>query len=272
MNCEELLIQQVEMTAAASPGTTSFVYRNAIKALPWYTLVRTKVTDPAYAKWFLPFGPPTVGNGWHVPACDDNYSPPLCTSLYHDQGQTPGYPHGDGDCAAPACDVGSVPVGEYLFDFRSLDVAVNGQTFRDFYLNEYMFGPTGLGHPGISGFYVDDDWSNGRPSEMDGNAVADMGLSPADVQAITDGYTNVTAEFYARVLSSGHFIWDQFLNHDPYVRKPHAARRTPHAARASRRPPPLPAHRAIPRCAPRYAGTPQWGLSSTVGEEGNVRG
>jgi len=35
MNCEELLIQQVEMTAAASPGTTSFVYRNAIKALPW---------------------------------------------------------------------------------------------------------------------------------------------------------------------------------------------------------------------------------------------
>lgn len=34
MNCEELLLQQVEMTAAASPGTTSFVYRNAIKALP----------------------------------------------------------------------------------------------------------------------------------------------------------------------------------------------------------------------------------------------
>ena len=164
MNCEELLISQVEMTAAASPGTTSFVYRNAIKALPWCeagapppartgprlrhlldaphrpadTLVRTKVTDPAYAAWFLPFGPPTVGQGWHVPACDTNYQPPLCTKLYHDQGQTPGYPHGDGDCTAPACDVGSVPVGEYLFDFRALDVAVNGQTLREWYLDEYM--------------------------------------------------------------------------------------------------------------------------------------
>jgi len=100
---------------------------------------------------------------------------------------------------ATPCDVGSVPVGEYLFDFRSLDVAVNGQTLRQWYLDDYMFGSTGLGHPGISGYYVDDDWSNGRPSEMDGNAVADMGLSPADVDAITDGYNNVTAEFYAFV-------------------------------------------------------------------------
>ena len=52
---------------------------------------------------------------------------------------------------------------------------------------------------------------------MDGNAVADMGLSPADVAAITAGYTNVTAQFYARVLTSGKFVWDQFLNHDPYA-------------------------------------------------------
>jgi hypothetical protein len=93
--------------------------------------VREKITDPAYSAWFLPFGPPTVGNGWHVPQCDSNYDPPLCTNLYHDQGQTPGYPHGDGDCAPPACDVGSVPVGEYLFNFASVNVSVNGQTFID---------------------------------------------------------------------------------------------------------------------------------------------
>ena len=105
MDCEERLVTQVQLTAAASPGTTSFVYRNAIKvcwettqcridfeslarragvqALPWYTLVREKVTDPAYAAWFMKFGPPTVGNGWHVPQCDTNYDPPLCTDLYH---------------------------------------------------------------------------------------------------------------------------------------------------------------------------------------------
>jgi hypothetical protein len=66
------------------------IYRNFVKALPWYTLVREKITDPEYKDWFLPFGPPTVGNGWHVPQCDTNYNPPLCTQLYHDQGQTPG--------------------------------------------------------------------------------------------------------------------------------------------------------------------------------------
>ena len=43
---------------------------------------------------------------------DDNYNPPLCSNLYHDQSQTPGYPKGDGNCLAPGCDVGSVPVGE----------------------------------------------------------------------------------------------------------------------------------------------------------------
>ena len=45
MNCEELLIQQVEMTAAASPGTTSFVYRNAIKSLP-YVIERSSRARP----------------------------------------------------------------------------------------------------------------------------------------------------------------------------------------------------------------------------------
>jgi hypothetical protein len=52
---------------------------------------------------------------------------------------------------------------------------------------------------------------------MEGHAVQDMGLSAADVAAITQGYENVTAQFYARVLTSGKFIWDQFLNHDPYA-------------------------------------------------------
>lgn len=93
------------------PRPNAATCRNFVKALPWYSLVREKITDPRYHSWFLPFGPPTVGQGWHVPACDDNYHPPLCTDLYHDQGQTPGYPSGDGNCAPPACDVGSVPVG-----------------------------------------------------------------------------------------------------------------------------------------------------------------
>ena len=43
MNCEEMLVEQVKQTTAASPGTTVWVYRNGIKALPWYTTVRLKV-------------------------------------------------------------------------------------------------------------------------------------------------------------------------------------------------------------------------------------
>jgi len=40
--------------------------------------VREKISDPAYAGWFLKFKP----NGTvHVPKCDDNYSPPLCSDL-----------------------------------------------------------------------------------------------------------------------------------------------------------------------------------------------
>lgn len=58
------------------------------QALPWYTLVRNKVTDPAYAAWFMRFGPPTVGSGWHVPQCDTNYDPPLCTDFYHGKWQS----------------------------------------------------------------------------------------------------------------------------------------------------------------------------------------
>ena len=113
--------------------------------------MREKIEDPAYSAWFVRFNcsadDPTAG--CHVPVCDTNYQPPLCSALYHDQEvsaracgreravrssrtlnraaprfasplratqQTPGFPHGDGDCAPPACDVGGVPVGEYLFD------------------------------------------------------------------------------------------------------------------------------------------------------------
>ena len=217
MDCEEMLVKQVEMSHEASPGTSFFIYRNAIKALPWYTSVREKLEDPAYAAWFLKFGPPTVGSGWHVPQCDNNYSPPLCTEFYHDQEQTPGFPHGDGDCSPPACDVGKIPVGEYLFDFRSVNVSVNGQTFAEWYINDYHLGPTGAGNPLVSGFYVDDSWGPGGPTEMEGHAVQDMGLTQAQVNDITAGYTWVTAQLYAKILSAKKFIWDQFLNIDPYA-------------------------------------------------------
>jgi len=158
-----------------------------------------------------------VGKGWHVPQCDNNYSPPLCTDLYHDQGQTPGYPHGDGDCSPPACDVGSVPVGEYLFDFTAVNQSVNGQTFIDWYVNDYFFGPTGAGNTLIIGFYVDDYWGSNGANEMDRNHLQDLGFNKSQLDAQVAAYTWAANIVYAETLKRGKFIWDQFLNHDPFA-------------------------------------------------------
>ena len=92
------VLSQVKMTAAATPGTTVWVYRCSIYAYPWYTSVRTILDDPAYAAWFLDFKPE---GPWRSPKCDNNFSPPKCSDHYHMQEQSPGFPHGDGDCTCP---------------------------------------------------------------------------------------------------------------------------------------------------------------------------
>ena len=220
MDCEEMLVEQVRKTTVASPDTTVWVYRNGIKALPWYTLVREKVTDPAYAPWFLKFSDAVVANHSlaHVPVCDTNWDPPKCTTLYHDQTQTPGYPTGDGVCAPPGCDVGSVPVGEYLFDPRAANLSIHGQTFMEWYVDEYLFGPTGAGNPNISGFYFDDTWGYCQqqkrvcPSEMSHHAVDDMGLGTSELGDILDAFNWVMDTAYATILHRGKFTWNQFWN------------------------------------------------------------
>lgn len=78
-DCEERLIVQAAMVKAVNPDTKVFVYRNLVKALPWYTSVWTKLADPQYAGWFLKF---SGANNYHVPQCDDTYSPPLCSDFY----------------------------------------------------------------------------------------------------------------------------------------------------------------------------------------------
>ena len=121
MDCEERLLAQAEKTAALAGGrgVRVFVYRNLVKALPWFQTVREKLLSPAHAGWFLRFDPKRKGN-YSVPDCDHNYSPPICSEMYHDQEQTPshGQPHPDGNCSEP-CDCGpGLPCGEYLFDHR----------------------------------------------------------------------------------------------------------------------------------------------------------
>ncbi len=212
MQADVSLARQALAVAAAVPGRRVFTYRNAIQALPWFTDVSAMLT--ACPAWFLPFGPPTVnGSAWHVPPCDHNYDPPLCSTLYHGQVQTPSFP---GLCAPPACDCGGVPCGEYLFDFRAANTSCHGQTLVDWYVQGYFFGPTALGHPGIAGLYLDDFWSAAGPSETDPHAVQDAGLSAADVADMTAAYRWVLAQAMAAVAAAGKWTWSEFLNNDPF--------------------------------------------------------
>jgi hypothetical protein len=41
--------KQVQITTAATKGTTVWVYRNTVYGYPWYTDVRMTLEDPAYA-------------------------------------------------------------------------------------------------------------------------------------------------------------------------------------------------------------------------------
>ena len=148
MDCEERLAKQVQMTKQASPQTKVWVYRNSIIALPWYSSVRVKLVDPAYAFWFLNFTVPPAEikqNGNANTTCDLNFDPPKCSLAFHETTHAPGYPDGDGNCAAPGCDVGTIPVGAYLFNPAAANHSVNGQTFTEWFVDEYVFGPNGGG-------------------------------------------------------------------------------------------------------------------------------
>ena len=145
MDCEERLQTQARATKAASKGQAHvFVYRNLVKALPWFSAVREKLDDPRYAGWFLRFDPARKGQ-YHVPACAAENAT-KCSAFYHDQEQTPevptpAAPHPDGACGGGVCDCGGQPCGEYLFDHR------NG-SLRDWLVNELVLGPTAVGDAG----------------------------------------------------------------------------------------------------------------------------
>ena len=221
MDCEERLITQADSVKALSSDTRVFVYRNLVKALPWYTSVREKLEDPAYSGWFLKFKDGVDGSYSVDPCTYDK-----CSELYHDQDQTPGYPTGDGNCAEE-CDCGeSLPCGEYLWDHR------NGSSLRTWLVNEFVLGhASGVGHASVDGLYLDDNWRDsqevhqdwwpaegfcsgdpfGGPSEEYPNCTIDMGLTQDDTMLITQEFDETTSAVKAAVAAAGGFTWQNFL-------------------------------------------------------------
>ena len=215
MTCEEKMLEQAIMTKAANPETRVFVYRNLVKALPWFSSVRKVLVDPSYSGWFLRFSPSAAP--YHVPNCSTQNNVTKCSSFYHDQEQTPevpspSNPSPDGACHL-ACHCGSVPCGEYLFDHRNASL-------RACLLNEYIVSPTSVGSPVIDGLFIDDFWCsdilNGSgactdpvqgPTEINKHNQQDMGLTDADVLNITTAWLDNMREARETILRAGGFTW-----------------------------------------------------------------
>ena len=109
---------------------------------------RTKLEDPQYSGFFLHFN----HSATNVPQCDSTYSPPKCSTLYHDQTQTPGIAPGSDGICTDLCDCGKVPCGFYLFNH------LNGSMIRRWLVEEYILGSTGVGSASIDGVFLDDYW------------------------------------------------------------------------------------------------------------------
>ena len=111
------------------------------------------------------------------------------------------------------CDCGKgVPCGEYLWDHRNASVAP--------FLIKLLLGPSFLGAADglVSGVFLDDFWCsdilNGTctdpvqgASETDREAVADMGLSDADVFDITQAWLKTHTAVQAAILGAGGYTW-----------------------------------------------------------------
>jgi hypothetical protein len=245
MNNDERQLVQVKMIKE-SPLTPDYtkvwIYRNSVYAYPWFTEVRKILDDPAYEPWFLQFS----GSGpWASPACDKNYDPPLCTKYFHTQMDTPlpstrwgkeGHPIGGyGQCFPKdnksGCDCGTKPCGfceccnsHFLrvtchFDQADTSVwhadvfnhsstaVIKGETFQEWFLDDYMFNQVGSSSL-VNGFYWDDTWyPGGVGDDPEHGMITDMGLTKADLLQLTASYDATMLKLVNRTIAAGKFAW-----------------------------------------------------------------
>jgi hypothetical protein len=125
---------------------------------------------------------PTPGNY----VCGPNAS----QNLYHDFLETP-------FARTFRCGVG-IECGEYVFNHRN-------SSLRDFFLGEYFF-PQPF-PKSVTGYYVDDDWSASGPSEMNKTSVEQMGMTPADVTAMTAAWAANVQAYRDALVAAELFEW-----------------------------------------------------------------
>ena len=153
MDADGMLVRQAARNKARNPTAKVFVYRNIVKALPWYTEVRKLLQNQSHWGWFIPYEGCRTAAGNYV--CTNNVTGKVdaTANLYHDEMQTPGWTgggdggpdgvcHGDttgnnatGPTQSGYCDCGEgVSCGEYLWDHR------NGSSLTSWFTETCKFG------------------------------------------------------------------------------------------------------------------------------------
>lgn len=102
----------------------------------------------------------------------------------------------------------TLPIGAYLFNPAAANTSVNGQTFTEWFIDDYLFGPNGGANPNISGFFFDDQFNPTGATESLGN-LANLGLSPQQGAQLSEDYWAYMNVVYAEVLKRGKFAWQQ---------------------------------------------------------------
>jgi hypothetical protein len=225
MDNDERQLVQVKMIKndpLTADYTRVYIYRNSVYGYPWFTPVRKILDDPKYSPWFLKFS----GTGpWESPNCDKNYDPPLCTNYFHTQMDTPtptttwgpqGHPQGGyGKCYPKnnqsGCDCGTKPCGFYVFNHSSTTI-INGQRFRDWFIDTYMFNEVGASKL-VDGFYWDDTWTpTGVGDDPEPGMLKDMGLTKVELLQLTASYDATMLELVNRTIAAGKFAWQLMGN------------------------------------------------------------
>ena len=70
MDCEEMLVEQAARHKARTPDARVFVYRNLVKALPWFTEVRELLQNRSRWDWFISYEGCRTASGKYV--CRNN--------------------------------------------------------------------------------------------------------------------------------------------------------------------------------------------------------
>jgi hypothetical protein len=83
MDCEEMLVEQAARHKAKTPDARVFVYRNLVKALPWFTEVRELLQNRSHWDWFISYEGCRTASGEYVCRNNETGEVDVGSNLFH---------------------------------------------------------------------------------------------------------------------------------------------------------------------------------------------